>query len=153
MIVYQALNNQNGRRYIGCTARHLEVRKSIHFKYARNNHQSPFCHAIRKYGESSFSWSILAEANDEKSMFILEKKFIKDLKPEYNQTEGGDGVSNPSSEIREKIRAKLLGVPKTLEHRRKIGESSKRKKGTYRLSDQTKKKMSEAKRKWWSERK
>jgi hypothetical protein len=95
-IVYMATNRVNGKRYIGVTSRGLEVRKEQHLYLARKG--SKGCNrlydAIRKYGESSFTWQVIAYAETEKQAFIIERRLIRKIRrlsEEYNVTDGGEG--------------------------------------------------------------
>lgn len=93
-IVYMATNVINGKRYIGATSRDLDVRKAKHFGDAKCKRPGcrVFNRAIRKYGPEAFEWSIIATASSFDEMMREEIRLIKELKPEYNITAGGQGM-------------------------------------------------------------
>jgi len=73
--------------------------------------RNPYWHNIAdKYG---YEVEIMMEDLEEKVAFAKEKEFIKLYRSlgycEANMTEGGEGLSNPSKEIREKISNTLMG--------------------------------------------
>lgn len=101
MIVYLIINLANGKRYVGKTKRDLERRWYEHVYHAKAMDTKMVLYAaIRKHGEHSFEKTILSEvfalAGDKAwAVAVLnreEKKWIADLNPEYNMTEGGDGL-------------------------------------------------------------
>lgn len=100
--------------------------------------------------------TIIAEVRFEEDAFEIEKLKIAELHtfiddPEAtrlacNMTMGGEGVSNPSIETRQKIsKARQNCPPISDETRYKISESNRRRKGEKR-SPETRKKLSEAAR-------
>ena len=106
-IVYQATNLQNGKRYIGVTAKTLEIRRSQHHHTARKGHKKIFSKALRKYGEEAFCWEVLHDYLFSEHAVEAEVRFIAERKPEYNMTLGGDGTKGlkASEETRAKLRA------------------------------------------------
>ena len=62
----------------------------------------PYCRvfhaAIRKYGEASFHWEILAECDTTEVLIAEEIRLIAEIQPEYNIAAGGRGI---------------IGVPRT----------------------------------------
>jgi group I intron endonuclease len=129
-IIYCATNTINGKRYIGLTIKGLSIRKLAHYSDARNNVDKSYFHrAIRKCGENGFSWKIIDEHNDLKTLKMLERLHIAryesmDRDIGYNSTEGGDG---------------LFGFKHSPESKLKIGLASKDRKHT----DETKKLISQ----------
>jgi group I intron endonuclease len=91
-IVYQALNTNNGKRYVGATERGLRVRKRKHLANAKRGQAGKFYTAIRKHGASAFVFSVLVECRDFWHALEEERRLIEEMKPEYNLTEGGGGV-------------------------------------------------------------
>ena len=91
-IVYMATNKVNGKRYIGLTRTGLELRKQRHFAHARNGRPQHFVRAIRKYGEEAFEFVTLEKCESYKAACEAERRFIAELKPEYNKTAGGEGI-------------------------------------------------------------
>lgn len=65
-----------------------------------------------------------------------------------NQTDGGDGTSNPNPKVRKKLSEIHKGIPKTQEHRSKISEANKGTKpwNGKLCSDETRRKMSLARK-------
>lgn len=89
-IVYQAVNAENGKRYIGMTSKGLRSRVKGH-KSQATAHRSKISRAVLKYGIEAFQFSILAKCSDRESALLREKELIAALKPEYNIRSGGDG--------------------------------------------------------------
>jgi hypothetical protein len=109
-VLYLAVNQVNGKKYVGFTGRKLAVRKAQHeHDTIRRNSQLYFHCAIRKYGVESFKWYVIgwsADAEDIKAQEIANIKFYKGVGEElYNTTDGGDGLTNPSPEVRAKLAA------------------------------------------------
>jgi group I intron endonuclease len=106
-VLYLAVNQVNGKKYVGLTGRKLMARKSRHEQDARANSQQYFHRAIRKYGAESFKWYVVgwsADSEDIKSQEVAHIKFYKSLREElYNMTDGGDGTTNPAPETRVKL--------------------------------------------------
>lgn len=93
----------SGKSYIGITMKTAEHRFAKgHCK--KKNGPSALGAAIRKYGAESASVQTLVIADDWKYLCDLEKKAIVAFNTKspygYNMTEGGDGVVDPSDEIR-----------------------------------------------------
>lgn len=88
MIIYQITNTVNGKFYIGKTTKSAEERLRKHIYNARHGTETYLYRAMRKYGEDSFSISIIEETSDlnDREMF-----WIQTLNPDYNMTLGGDG--------------------------------------------------------------
>lgn len=99
MIVYKAINNVNGKLYIGYTTKTLEERIKMHLNKSKNKNNKHYFYlfkeAIRKYGIENFTWDILADCSSIEECCELEKYYIKSLdtiSPNgYNLTEGGNG--------------------------------------------------------------
>jgi len=86
-MIYLVTNRKNGKRYIGKTSRGLNVRWYHHCRSAKYGSLTYFHRAIRKYGDESFELAVL----DEEYSNAAERRWIEQLRPEYNMTEGGDG--------------------------------------------------------------
>lgn len=57
IVVYQATNKVNGKRYIGVTKKNLEHRIQDHFYRARTNPSCRKFHAaLNKYGRDAFEY-------------------------------------------------------------------------------------------------
>jgi len=134
-IIYLSRNLVNGKGYIGKTKGSLENRKQGHRRSARSS-SVPFHCAIRKYGFDAFGWKIVAECTDSDDFNETEQVMIKLCKTKvprgYNLTDGGDG-----GPIR-------LGMKNSEEARAKV---SKAHRGRI-MSQETRKKMSLAKKGW-----
>ena len=150
MIVYLITNNVNGKRYVGQTSKSLEYRWNLH----RYNSSCPAMKAaIRKYGYENFSAEVLFDGIDKPLADELEKEFIRSFCTRapngYNLTEGGEGIINPSKEIREaRSRGNLgnknaLGAYRSPEYRKKLSDIQKGRK----LTPEHKAKLSEAAKK------
>ena len=85
----------------------------------RKNNQ-PIIRAIRKYGEENFSFEILLEGEEKFLLNVEEPRLIKELKPEYNSTLGGEGILGYKHTEETKIKCGLstLGRKESEEHKR-----------------------------------
>lgn len=92
MIVYKAINKNNGRFYIGVTSKDLKDRKWSHEHNAKKGSTLCFHNALRKNDFENFEWKIIDKtALDIKELYALEIKYIAELKPYYNMSSGGEG--------------------------------------------------------------
>ena len=103
-IIYQAINIQNSKSYIGKTIQDFEEYKQSHIDSATENRDTKynkkakyFYNAIRKYRPENFKWIILGE------VFADSKKELKKLLNEAEiesiwlfRTYGSDGVKRDS---------------------------------------------------------
>lgn len=112
-VVYVARNIINGKCYVGATEKGIKQRKHKHFWNAKNGHKSKFYSAIRKHGQDAFDFSILMICRDFLHALEEERRFIAELHPEYNLTDGGGGVKGFkfSEESKAKMRAAKIGKP------------------------------------------
>lgn len=94
IVVYQAVNLTNGKRYVGVTRCGLPTRKSQHLYDARHGKRNKFCAAIRKYGEHAFVFSVVCECATYDEALQKEMEWIEALRPAYNLTTGGEGNHN-----------------------------------------------------------
>lgn len=105
-IVYKH-TSPNGKSYIGITSQTTSERWGVNgSRYLKEN--SYFANAIRKYGWDTFSHDILASGKTKKEAIELEMNLILLLRTQnkrygFNVTAGGDGVNNPSKEVRRRI--------------------------------------------------
>lgn len=91
-IVYLVTNKINGKRYIGATCQLLCQRRGSHFHAAlKRNSQTYFHRSIRKYGRENFVFEFVAKFASLKEALAHEVNLIKEVNPEYNLTNGGDG--------------------------------------------------------------
>ena len=86
--------------------------------------------SIEKYGIENFSIDIVDTAESLEDLNEKEKYYISEyntLSPNgYNLTLGGDGLSNPSEEVIEKMRLAKIGKKQPLSQRLKKSESLKK---------------------------
>lgn len=92
IVVYQAVNLINGKRYIGATEKGLRQRRMKHLANASRGQPGKFYTAIRKYGPQSFHFTALCQCSSFWEALELERRWIGRLTPEYNLTDGGGGV-------------------------------------------------------------
>lgn len=110
--VYKIANQVNGKFYIGITGKTAESRFKQHVYQARHKARySRLASAIIKYGKEKFSVEVLEEHQNDSETKAAEIRLIKDLKPHYNVTLGGDGTSGHvmSDEQKEAARQRLMG--------------------------------------------
>jgi group I intron endonuclease len=148
MTIYQITNTVNGKIYIGKTINTIENRFKQHIsrshRQTATQSKTHLHNAMRKYGKEAFTITELESGfNSEDDLNESEIRYISELSPQYNMTEGGEGTSGftftQSEEARKKISDAHKGNPKSEEHKRKISEALKGRK----RSEKTKKKISE----------
>jgi len=164
MYIYSITNNINNKKYVGKCER--PSNKSNYYFGSGLLINS----AIKKYGKENFTKEILEDNLTKENICEREIYWIKILntnsKYGYNLTDGGDGINNPSEEIRKKLSElgkkrigelnNRYGSKLTEEHiqilrdvnsGKKMSEEVKQKisikKKGFKMSDETKKKMSE----------
>ncbi len=102
------------KSYVGITIKTAEHRLRKHFCEARNGSPSHLNRSIRKYGESAFRVTVLAESDDRNNLEELEKLFIvffQTRSPKgYNLTSGGEGFIGLNKDIREANRKKFVAA-------------------------------------------
>jgi group I intron endonuclease len=109
VIVYQASNLVNGKRYIGVTKHGLRARARNHRWRANSGGGHMFHAALRKYGADNFVFEVLANFIDDYDLAkVYEWEMICKHRPEYNLTAGGEGGGFAASTI-EKMRAAKVG--------------------------------------------
>lgn len=142
---YKVTNRLNGRAYIGITRREIRERWGHHISWAKGGRKGVLADAIRECGQDVFSLEHLASALSWDDLCSLEQVLIAQectlvWDGGYNVTEGGEGSRGylKSEAERQAISAKLLGVPKSPEHRAKLALA----KTGQRISPEAKAKMS-----------
>lgn len=92
MIIYEVVNKENGKVYIGLTTSTLEKRKSSHLRSAKAGSNLHFHKAIRKYGEDAFEWNTILICDSLDSLYQKEILMISLEEPEklYNKSLGGE---------------------------------------------------------------
>jgi len=117
--IYIITNIINAKQYIGIT-KDIDKRWKEHKKAEEDTY---FYRAIRKYGAHNFVIKHFASSKDLESAFFIEKMLIKEHATRsplgYNSTDGGEGLSNPSEEIRNKMRKASTGVKRSDETKKK----------------------------------
>ena len=75
MIIYVCINKVNNFKYVGCTIKDLDIRKSTHYYAAfSQKKKNYFYRALRKYGWDNFEWKILDFATTHQELLEKEKK-------------------------------------------------------------------------------
>jgi group I intron endonuclease len=90
VFIYKITNNINNKIYIGKTSSSLERRFSQHI-YSHKKRNTLLCRAMRKYGCENFKIEEIEYLNNSQKLNEREMYWIKNLKPHYNMTIGGDG--------------------------------------------------------------
>jgi len=153
-VIYVAINETNGKTYIGKSKHGLDVRKEGHQRAALSGSHLLFHRALRKYGFALFRWMVLRKDIPEDQLDVLEKQLIEEWdtrSPEgYNLTSGGEGGDCfkgccHSEETKQIQRERRLGTKHSAETKAKIAAWNK---GRVHLprSEATRKKMSVAQR-------
>lgn len=119
MMIYKITCRINDKIYIGQTCETLQRRFKRHMGYQKDEYDTKFYRAVRKYGEENFYIELLDVADtqeelDEKELYWINK--LDTVRNGYNTKAtkgkcGGDTLSNhPNKEIiSEKIRQSKLG--------------------------------------------
>lgn len=119
IIIYKITCLKNGKIYIGQTSETIEKRFKRHIGYQKDNNDTKFYRAIKKYGPENFVITAIDYSNnqeelDAKEIFWI--NFFDSVHNGYNTKEtsgkcGGDTLSNHPNkeEISEKIRLSKLG--------------------------------------------
>lgn len=91
--LYVVTNKVNGKQYVGMTEKTLSKRRSAHRAAMQAGSHYKFHNALRKHGLDNFDWEVVACAETRESGAAAEIDLIKQMRPEYNLTAGGEGVS------------------------------------------------------------
>lgn len=151
-IIYSWKNNTNGKRYVGQT-KHPEQRKRNHLHEAFEKGSDYYFHrALRKYGEDSFTYEVLAELGDnpeQSYVDFMENHYIHDfdtLWPNgYNQMYA-KALNESAIEKMKETKRKQFAVMTPEEKRSRVECMIKANTGSKR-SEETKRKMSESAKK------
>lgn len=132
MVVYKTTNLINGKIYVGKDECNNPTYLGSGYIFKR---------AISKYGKTNFNKEILEECNTREFLEEREKFWIKELDATnpnigYNVAEGGTGGNTFLGKTEEEmldIKAKISNAGKgrvfSEEHRRKLSESARKRKG------------------------
>lgn len=122
MYVYKITNHCNGKQYVGKTTRTIEQRFKDHMSNIRS--RTKLSNAVLKYGKQNFVVELIDVAESVEELNNKERYWISMLQPEYNMTEGGDGVYS-SNQMRGRGNP-FFGKRHTQETKNRISESKKR---------------------------
>lgn len=168
-IIYKITNKQTGNFYIGQSKYNNDSRWKAHISQPH----SRLDRSIQSYGKENFSYEVIDTANSFYDLNRKERSYIAELKPYYNDRDGGRynyilsqppetrkkisesmkkaRAENPekfkvSAETREKLRQYNLGKKHSEETRKKQSEAHKGKK-PHDFTEETRRKMREAAKK------
>lgn len=154
MIVYLITNRANGKVYIGKTTRTVALRWREHIRDSRTTKipRQAIHRALRKYGKNNFTIEAVYKAKGIGELSKMETFFIVLHQSHktgngYNLTLGGEGVLEPSPEVRGRIGSGQRGKARSEEHCRRISEAKKGKASNRRgvtLSPDTRERISRA---------
>lgn len=145
VVVYQAKNRINGKRYVGVTSRGLRARERGHRREADSGRGSLLHAAIRKYGHDNIVFEVLQDFNGDYDLAKLyEQEYIAKYRPEYNLTGGGEGGTLAVS-TRLKIAAAHLGRKRSAEARANMSAAQRRRGAEHPPDAETREKMRQAK--------
>jgi len=139
-VVYKITNTINSMSYIGITGDYKR-RMRDHF----GCYDDCYLHrAIRKYGKKEFKHEIIFGCSSWEDACKEEIEYVKAFNTKrpngYNLTDGGEGLSNPSEEIRKKISKSHIGMNHTVKSKEKMSKIKQN------ISIKTRRKMSESSR-------
>lgn len=89
--VYAITNLRNGKLYIG-VSRDPAKRWRQHIWRAEKGVGTYLSRAMRKHGQMFFDFEVVHRCKSEDEALDCEVEYIRQLKPEYNLTDGGEGV-------------------------------------------------------------
>lgn len=123
--VYLVTNLVNGKKYVGVTRFSIEKRWREHLN--RRHLRTRLLQAITKYGSQNFAIEPVASCLSIDAACEVERTVIQHLKPEYNQTNGGEFTCGKrvSREVVERIIAKNTGLKRTPEMNKANSEQAK----------------------------
>lgn len=136
--IYEIVNNENGKIYIG-SAENLDKRKRNHFsQLSRGVHHSVYLqNAYNKYGVDRFEFCIVEYCPVDK-LLEREQYYIDTLLPEYNiSRKAGSPLGIKRSDETKRKLSEIVKLAMTPDRRKRIGEMSK---GRI-VSEETKEKM------------
>ena len=109
--VYLVRNLLNSHSYVGVTTQGVLRRWTQHCYTARRKSVTYLHRAIAKYGPESFEVEKIGVAVGLEDGSLFEQMLIKQHKPEYNQTNGGELTvgRRVSEEVRQKMSASAKG--------------------------------------------
>lgn len=181
MLIYKITNLVHGRVYIGQTIQsNPKMRWYSHWDYVRKGRKSYLYDSMRKHGIENFSWEIIEQAKSVEELNELESKWLahyRSVGEVYNNREAGNNKLHSAESIEKMRKAKQEqharrraengGVEKMNRVLKTSGwkhsEESKLKRKEWSaitnklkakpLTDEHKRKVSEAIKKSWAKRK
>lgn len=131
-IIYKVTNIKNGMIYIGATEKELEDRKKEHLSNRTHFPNYKFYEAINQYGEKSFKWEIIDNANSLQEKYDKEIHWIDYYRTfigfndcnGYNMTLGGGGQLGLSGSLSKNYGQTRSEDTKRLLSKLKIGENN-----------------------------
>lgn len=146
MHIYKITNIKNKKIYIGQTIEPPLARWENHKYHLKTNthHNVHLQRAWKKYGDDSFQFEIICEANSKEELNKLEENWIKQVsKNSYNIRPGGSKSHHTNEtrrkvsislkryfkehpEVRERIRESKVGLKATDETKQRMRDSHKR---------------------------
>lgn len=118
--LYLIYNEKIGKGYVGQTKNSVRTRWIQHIGHARQGSPSPLHCAMRKYGADSFEISEIGVCTSREQANRFEQSLIvtarENLVAVYNATDGGEGIWNPSPEVRRKMSLHRRGRPKPADY-------------------------------------
>ncbi len=108
-VVYSIKHRDTGHEYVGMTSRKAQQRWAAHRSATKKGSELPVHRALRKHGYDAFDWCVLEVCDSFAEAQQAEVKLIAERAPAYNCSDGGEGLTNPSAEARQKMRDKALG--------------------------------------------
>lgn len=150
MIIYKAINKNNGKIYIGQTIFSLKKRIAGHLQEKRKSCLFPA--ALRKYNIQSFDISVIDQASSKEVLDAKEKYWIAThnckIPNGYNLTDGGEGHNGYecSNETRARLSAAMKGNTNTFGYRATEETKAKKSKALIgkKRSDESRARMSMA---------
>lgn len=127
--VYVLTNTVNQKQYLGICRGAASRRYQTHRKNARRGAHSKLYSALRKYGPEAFMCEEIARVATWDEACAMERKLIAErrlMDVGYNMTSGGEGLYNPSLEVRAKLSAAQKKRGQDPELRRAISHQSKK---------------------------
>lgn len=116
MFVYLLTNTVNGKRYVGKAC--LPTKRWTQHKVdAKRGSDTPLCRSLRKHGAAAFRFEVVQECASEAESYDAEREWITKLDSTilgngYNQTGGGEGLSQCLPETRRRMSAARAGKPR-----------------------------------------
>lgn len=147
-VIYGLIDPRTGNvRYVGYTAKSLKKRFKEHLRDIRRCKRTSWIKSLQKQG--LVPEVVVLEKVGEKNWQEIERKWIADFgrKNLVNGTDGGDGIVNPSEELRQKRAEVQKGRHHSRETKQKMSEVKRNNKnpmfGKYH-SEESRRKISEA---------